>query len=159
MNMKSVVVMVMMVSSAVVFSGCIGKKEQAAELRSGVIVLNVLSKEQYDDCHIKGSEHVALDELENFVQNIDKDADIIVYCSNYQCSASEWACQTLLKLGFKNVHAYEGGMAEWLSMGLPSEGPCQAGYLKKPNVKSEDEIAQVPVIDAHELAKKLHING
>ncbi len=139
-------------------SGCGEKKEAATAPQSGVLVQNVLSKELYDDCHIKGSVQVSVDELEKFVQNIDKNSDIVVYCSNYQCGSSEFVCQQLQSMGFVNVHAYEGGMAEWFQMGLPVEGPCQASYLKKTVAKPEAEHAQVPVIEAQELAKKLHIN-
>lgn len=143
---------------AVLALGGCGEKKEAAAPASGVLVLNVLSKPLYDDCHIKGSVHVAIDQLETFMQGIDKDREIVVYCSNYQCGSSEFACQQLQKMGFQHVYAYEGGTAEWYQLGLPVEGSCQESYLKKAVAKPEGEAVQVPVIDAQELAKKLHIN-
>jgi len=127
---------------------------------SGVVVINVLEKKLYDDCHIQGSVSVPFEGLEQYVQqNLDKNTEIVLYCSNYMCSASGQGCKRLKRLGFDKVYAYEGGTAEWYQHQLPVEGPCTAGYLKvqlaPPDHSQEHDVA---VMSMQELARKLHLN-
>lgn len=145
-----------------VLPGCFSetKKEtaQPAALREGLVVVDVNSKEMYDDCHIKGAEHVAMADLDAFAQALDKEkSDVVFYCSNYMCAASGAAAQKFAKLGLKSVAAYEGGIAEWHQKGLPTEGPAQGSYLtvvmQKP--AREEQEQNVPVIEAEELAVKM----
>lgn len=129
---------------------------QPAALQEGLIVVDVNSKEMYDDCHIKGAHHVAMTELEAFAATLDKEkSDVVFYCSNYMCAASGAATQKLMKLGFKAVAAYEGGIAEWYQKGLPTEGPAQGSYLAVIMAKPAHEEETIPVIDAETLAAKM----
>lgn len=96
-----------------------------------LLVLNVLSKEAYDDCHIMGSQSIPLADLKSASSGWDKGKEIVVYCANYHCSASKEAYLKLTVLGFTNVRAYEGGMREWRDAGYSSEGPCKKSYLTK----------------------------
>ncbi len=128
-------------------------------LKEGLFVVNVTDKNQYDDCHIKNSIRVNLDELHDFANTLDKEkTDLVFYCSNYRCSASGMAAQKFIKLGFKNVAAYEGGITEWYQKGLPVEGPAQEPYLKKENKAIPHEDAMIPVIDADTLAEKMGLS-
>ena len=104
---------------------------------SKFIVINVLSEDVFNDCHIKGSISVPLNSLESFAENIDKHTGIIVYCSSYTCGASAQAWRKLDALGFKDILAYEGGMSEWYHAGFPVEGACSSSYLAEP-VKKPD---------------------
>lgn len=122
--------------------------------KTGLLVVNVLSEQLYDDCHIKGSVNVPFQELDSLIKNLDRDAHVVFYCSNYMCTSSGYAGKRLKDLGFEHVWVYEGGTAEWYQMGLPVEGPCTQSYLRKPM----DPIAQdvdVPVLTAQELACKM----
>src|SRR5574342_286397 len=77
---------------------------QNSEKQKGLVVVNVLDKDLYDDCHIKGSINIPFEIIEEqAVAHIDKNADIVIYCSNYQCSTSEYAARKLRGLGFTNV--------------------------------------------------------
>lgn len=129
--------------------------------KAGLFVFNVLDKELYDDCHIKGSIHVPLTELEQKVQSLDKEnAEIVIYCSNYLCGSSEQACKKLQSMGFKHVWAYEGGTAEWYQMGLPVEGQSQSSYLtKKIAPPPHDASRACLTVTAQELAQKLQTNN
>lgn len=129
--------------------------------KTGLFVFNVLDKELYDDCHIKGSIHVPLSELEHQVQGLDKEkAEIVIYCSNYLCASSEHACKKLLSMGFKHVWAYEGGTAEWYQMGLPVEGQSQSAYLtKKIAPPPHEQKSAVLTMTAQELAQKLNVQS
>lgn len=119
------------------------------------LIINVLAKENYEDCHIKGSISVPYDQLEKYAQKLDKNQEIIVYCAHYQCPRSREAYKLLHKLGFKNVRAYEGGIREWFQLGLPVQGSCKADYLKEPNVKPSHAEAEIKTLSALELKKKL----
>ena len=78
-----------------------------------LMLINVLPKDMYDDCHITGSINVPFERLSSFVQDLDKDQPIAVYCASYVCKSSGKAWQKLDSLGFTQIWAYEGGMAEW----------------------------------------------
>ena len=54
----------------------------------------------------------------------DKQAEIVVYCSNGPCQNSGIASRRLTALGYTNVRDYHEGKAEWISAGRPTEaGP------------------------------------
>ncbi|MCL4229832.1 rhodanese-like domain-containing protein [Candidatus Dependentiae bacterium] len=144
--------------------------DDGTELREampGLIVVNVLDKEHFENCRIPGSMSVPFQQIDSFVTQLneayaDKSAvEIVVYCSNYMCSASGEAAKILKKNGFEHVMAYEAGMAEWYQQGLPTEGPCKLDgftYLKKVMGPVETEH-QFAVITTQELAQKLGFGG
>lgn len=126
-----------------------------------LIIVNVLDKALYDDCHIKGSINVPFEEFNDWVnknlesKKIDINDHIVVYCSNYMCTASGYSAQLLTKLGFKNVWAYEAGVAEWLQQGKAIEGVCQKPYLKRVVDKPEHAQEDINIISTDDLAKKI----
>jgi rhodanese-related sulfurtransferase len=135
------------------FAGCVGQ-----EKKKGIVVINVLDKEYFDDCHIKGSMHVPYEEVVAYVQrNVDKEqATVVVYCSNYMCTASGAAAEELKALGF-DVFAYEAGIAEWYQMGLPVEGSCKKPYLLKKVMHPElEERKDISIISTEDLARKMN---
>ena len=111
--------------------------------------------------HIAGSINVPFEKVKDTAtkENWDKNVSIVTYCSNYACSASGAAAKELKELGFSNVSAYEGGMAEWfeLSKKDPSYkvvGSGQEKYLTMPNEKPTEENKEIKVISAEELKKR-----
>ena len=116
-----------------------------------VLLINVLTEDMYEDCHIKGSISVPIDQLESYAQKLDKNQKIVVYCSSYACHASAKAWRLLDGMGFQNLWAYEGGMAEWYHAGFPFEGACQAPYLMAKVEKPAQEAKDVKKIEADEL--------
>lgn len=123
-----------------------------------LVVINVLDKHEYDDCHIKNSQHVDLDEIATFARNLHKDTQMVVYCSNYWCTASDMAAHELMNLGFRSVYVYRAGMAEWFQAGLPVEGQCKEGYLTK-IVANPHQQDIIPVITTEELKNKMELAG
>lgn len=90
-----------------------------------LIVINVLPQEYYTKCHIRGSINVPLEQLQGVAnESWDKHDKIVVYCANYECSASKSAFKLLHKLGFTQVCAYEGGIKEWCQKEYPIVGSC-----------------------------------
>jgi rhodanese-related sulfurtransferase len=83
---------------------------------------NVLTDQYYHPAkNIPGSKRAPLDRLEGLLPalNVQKNDEIVTYCASFQCSSSKQAAETLLRLGFTNVSAYEGGLADWQEGGLP----------------------------------------
>lgn len=133
---------------------------RAVSVTAPLVVMNVLDKEQYDDAHITGSINVPFEKFEEIVEKYDRATPIVVYCANYACTASSAGAHILTELGFQNVWAYEGGMAEWyqLSKQDPSyafEGSATEKYLEQPNVPHSENDASVRVITASDLQKMM----
>jgi rhodanese-related sulfurtransferase len=70
--------------------------------------------------HIPGSEH--FDTPEETLYSVRPDEEIVVYCSDPACIASQFAYKALVDNGYTNVRRYEGGLSDWVAAGLPLEG-------------------------------------
>ncbi|MFO7852139.1 MAG: rhodanese-like domain-containing protein [Bacteroidota bacterium] len=87
-----------------------------------IILIDVLSEEEYKDSHIKGAVNIPLKMIGTKAEEkYDKDDEIVVYCSDADCNASPTAAKKLEDLGFKNVYDFEGGKKEWREAGYPME--------------------------------------
>lgn len=126
---------------------------------STVKVVNVLDKHFYDDAHIPGSIQLSVVDVEKAAQKWNKDITVVVYCSNYMCSASMSVARKLKNAGFKHVFAYEAGMAGWKQAGLPVVGPAKESYLELPNEKLSDKKYDVEEISTHDLKELLEKEG
>ena len=73
----------------------------------------------YNAMHIPGSIQVQPDTA---VEVLDVDDEIIVYCSDVDCVASQFAYRALVENGFTNVRRYAGGLSDWQAAGYPLEG-------------------------------------
>ncbi len=51
----------------------------------------------------------------------DKNAELVVYCSNTQCPASDRLAKHLLKHGYNNIKEYPEGIDGWRKAGKPVE--------------------------------------
>ena len=85
--------------------------------REDFVLINVLSKEYFDKEHIRGSINIPImdkDFEKKVMKHVsDKRTKIVVYCANKECQASPDAAKKLIKLGYKNVWDYEGGIKEY----------------------------------------------
>ena len=61
-------------------------------------IINVLSEEAYNDCHIKNTVNAPLLKLAEYVKKFPKDTELIVYCASYICSASKNAWRLLVDI-------------------------------------------------------------
>ena len=75
----------------VLLPGCWESCKQ--EQKSGLVLVNVLDEELFNDCHIQGSVNIPIEKVDELADTIDKDAQVVVYCSNYQCTSSEYAAK------------------------------------------------------------------
>ena len=70
--------------------------------------------------HIPGSESFAT--IEEAYENLAPDDEIVVYCSDVACVASQFAYHSLVENGYTNVRRYAGGLSDWTAAGLELEG-------------------------------------
>ena len=80
---------------------------------------NVLTDEYFKGEMIVGSLRVPVDTVGREAKElgIPKSAEIVVYCSDVNCPFSGNAAEKLETLGYTNVRAYKGGLAEWKASG------------------------------------------
>lgn len=88
-------------------------------------LINVLGPKEYKKAHIPGSYNIPVSD-KNFLQEVeknidDKDAAIIVYCANSDCTASPDAAKKLENAGYTRVVDFEGGIKDWIEAGYPVE--------------------------------------
>jgi rhodanese-related sulfurtransferase len=80
----------------------------------------VLGESAYRAKHIPGSLHV--NTPEEGLRVLERDEEIVVYCSGDSCIASRAAYSMLTAEGYSNVRRYAGGLFEWEQAGYPLEG-------------------------------------
>lgn len=71
-------------------------------VNDGAILLDVRTKEEYDDQHLPDAVNIPLDQIQDGKIDLGKNKTIIVYCKSG--ARSKVASQTLLELGFNNVY-------------------------------------------------------
>lgn len=102
----------------------ITRDEVARRIETGdVTVVEVLPESYYRDGHLPGAVNLPHDEVDGRADEIlpDKNAAIIVYCSNGECQNSTIAADRLSELGYANVFDYVEGKQDWVDAGLPTE--------------------------------------
>ena len=79
---------------------------------SGVVLLDVRTKDEFDEAHIDGATLVPYDAIDQNVDKLpqDKDTTVIVYCRSGRRSAI--AAETLLGMGYTQVFDL-GGIQDW----------------------------------------------
>ena len=87
------------------------------------IMVNILDNDAYEQEHISGSINIALADIEDEALDlIDKDEKVVVYGFGPGSTAVAEAARKLASLGYLEVIRYEGGMKEWATEGLATEG-------------------------------------
>lgn len=140
------------------------------------IIIHVLDKKYYDDAHIPGTINVSSDHLEKFLSELpNKEQNLVFYCANIHCPASDHVAMKAFEKGFKNVFVYAGGINDWYTKNqlnkekYPIDGPCDEGFLKeyfspeKIEEYLEEKISSlkgttIQLLDAEELLNILQNN-
>jgi rhodanese-related sulfurtransferase len=94
--------------------------QQAYELyqQEDVFVLDVREPFEWDEVHIPNTTLIPLGELAGRVNEVPKDAKIVVVCRSG--NRSQEGRDILLQAGFENVTSMNGGVVSWRSMGYPT---------------------------------------
>jgi len=77
----------------------------------GALFVDIRDPSSYGQAHIPGAIHLHDGNVQEFVQNTDKEKDIVVYC--YHGNSSLGATAFLLESGFRNVASMAGGFEGW----------------------------------------------
>jgi rhodanese-related sulfurtransferase len=100
----------------------ITREELKAKLdsRESFTLINCLDEWMFRAKRIPGSIH--FESLKQALETLDPEKEVIVYCSNFGCTASVMVYQQLVDHCFRNVTHYPGGIADWEDAGYPLEG-------------------------------------
>jgi rhodanese-related sulfurtransferase len=74
--------------------------------------------------HIPGS--IFISRMEDAASALQKDEEIVVYCTGGECPASRFAGIWLENHGYLHVYHYPGGLPDWEAAGYPLEGEMVA---------------------------------
>ena len=104
------------ISSLISFTVPVMGVDELKEMREDVILLDTRKKEEFETSHIEGAKYIGYKEFDaSSLEGIDKDEQIVVYCSvGYR---SEKIGEKLKKLGYKNVYNLYGSIFEWVNDG------------------------------------------
>lgn len=94
--------------------------KQKIDCGENVKLVMAMGRHAYEWLHIPGSLH--FDTMGEAIKSLDRDDEVIVYCSNPLCQASVNAYLVLRSHGFKKLWRYAGGLVEWQDAGYPLEG-------------------------------------
>ena len=75
------------------------------------IFVDIRDPDSYQAAHIPGALHLQDANLQEFLQNTDKEKPLVVYC--YHGNSSLGAVAYLIENGFKNVASMSGGFEAW----------------------------------------------
>jgi rhodanese-related sulfurtransferase len=88
--------------------------------KKDVFLVNSLTNIEYDIQHIPGSINIPLHDMDN--SNLlpdNKHSTLIFYCMGGRCLYSRKASLKAIKLGYKNVFWFEGGIPDWYRFNYP----------------------------------------
>ncbi len=115
---------------AAIISGCLGSTtpqekpkyvdvsvQQGKEMidRGEVFILDVRTREEYNESHIRGSTLIPVQELDIRFKELPRDKKILVYCRTG--SRSVTASEILDKYGFTQIYNMKSGITGWKNAG------------------------------------------
>ena len=102
----------------------IDREDVRAAIDAGTaIVVEALPASYFDDAHLPGARNLPHDSDDATIAAVlpDRDATVVVYCSNLACQNSTILSRRLVQLGYSDVREYEVGKEDWINAGLPVE--------------------------------------
>lgn len=94
--------------------------EQALQAGEALVLVEALPERYFQQAHLPGAVQINHDEVDAKAAYLlpDKQAKIVVYCSNMACANSAKAVVRLGQLGYSNVFKYAEGKQDWIEAGL-----------------------------------------
>lgn len=101
-------------------------EELSRKLNGGeaFVLVDALAPMVYAHSHLPGAINLPLRAIdpETISRRLpDRNAEIVVYCTNPACDDSVQTAGRLQELGYTNIRHYAGGKDEWREQGLPLE--------------------------------------
>ena len=86
--------------------------KQIMDSEEGYIILDVRTREEYDEGHIPGATQISHEEIAEKAEGVltDKNQLILVYCRSGR--RSKIAAEALVELGYTNIKEF-GGILDW----------------------------------------------
>lgn len=95
-------------------------KKKLEEHSNSFKLVNALEPSKFRLMHIPKS--INLTQRREIEQYLDKEDEIVVYCTNECCFRSRVLYCILKSMGYRKVQRYAGGLKEWCELGFPMEG-------------------------------------
>lgn len=92
-----------------------------------------LSEWAYNAKHIHGS--MFIPNPQECLERLDREEEIILYCSNETCIASITAYKTLENNNYTNIRRFSGGLLDWEQAGYPLDGEMVEPDRSKDSVR------------------------
>ena len=110
-------------------AGCLMNTISQTELKAKIdradpfVLVEVLSPVHFQHAHLPGAINMPPERVTELAPQLlhDKQKEVILYCANVNCHASENAAAQLKTLGYVNVRYFPGGKHDWVTAGLPLE--------------------------------------
>ncbi len=101
----------------------IDREEAANRIHAGAALLDAQGPGKFEHLHIPGAIRGRADETEETLATLGEDLnrEIVVYCTDLNCTGSAQAGALLEAVGYRNVLRYPGGLADWADAALPVE--------------------------------------
>ena len=98
----------------------ISRDELRRRLKSnGTVVIDVRPSLEFEQGHITGARSMPVDELEQRLDELHREAQIVAYCRGPYCVFADEAVRLLRSRGFAAVR-YAEGYPAWAAAGLPT---------------------------------------
>ena len=78
-------------------------------INDGAVIIDVRTKEEFNDSHIVGAVNIPLDKITTI--NYEKEKTLIVYCATGVRSVE--ALKKLYDLGYTSLYNLDGGLLNW----------------------------------------------
>jgi len=91
---------------------------------SDLVIIDARGAKYFDGTVIKGAKHLSVsgissESLAKIAPN--KEAPIVLYCSNENCGASSKAAHKTVLAGYAKLYKYKAGIEDWIAKKLPTE--------------------------------------
>lgn len=84
------------------------------------VLVDVLPHDHFERVHLPGAINIPVNMLRDLAPLVlGKRDQVIVYCANFDCTASPTAARILQQMGYTDVLDYAGGIQDWDEGGLP----------------------------------------
>ncbi|MCW8886681.1 MAG: thiosulfate sulfurtransferase GlpE [Motiliproteus sp.] len=89
----------------------IAADQAKALIEDGAALADIRDPDSFSRGHIKGAQHLANTNIQDFLEQGDPDQPLVVYC--YHGNSSQPAAQFLYEKGFEEVYSLDGGFEVW----------------------------------------------
>lgn len=107
----------------------ITRDELKAKMESGdeFKLVDTLPEADFKKQHLPGAINLPVERIRELDPHVlpNKNDNIVVYCADSTCHASDIAARDLAVRGYTNIQRYVGGKRDWIEAGLATEGTSQ----------------------------------